>query len=218
MPEGALTENLLNGQVIRKCIAKNARSWFEYARDTRGRIVENGDIRVVVGWDKVCSWGIATSTSTSGQSVTLAFRVNDETRTSRVYRWECMGSGSGRVGPHEDEIADLRQEDDSAPQNQCVFVRTMNFSVAGGMGDDCSTTAVPFDPMSVDEKGPRGQPSSGSTVSKYGRSSSMRGGSGHESIKFDTIERGVRRSMILSSVVTLFLRLFTRRHRFINVC
>ena len=199
MPEGALTQNLLNGQVIQDCIAKNATSWYKYARD-RGRIVENGDIRVVVGWDKVCSWGIATSTSTSGQSTSLAFRVDHEVGTSRVYRWECIGSGSGRVGPEEDEIADLRQEGGGAPQNQCVFVRTMNFSFAGDIGDDYSATAVHL-PMSDKAKGPKGQHNSGSRFS-HGQSSSMRGGSrGHESVKFATTERGVRCSVMLGLLV-----------------
>jgi len=55
MPDSALTEDLLNGQVIRDCIAENARAWYEYARRRRGRIVQNGEIRVV-GWDKVRPW------------------------------------------------------------------------------------------------------------------------------------------------------------------
>ena len=187
MPEGALTENLLNGQVIRKCIAKNARSWFKYARD-RGRIAENGDIRVVVGWDKVCSWGIATSTSTSGQSISLAFKANDEAGTSRVYHWECIGSGSGRVGPHEDEIADLRRGDDVAPQNQCVFVRTMNFSLVGDIGDDHSATAVH---PSVSDKAKVSTGQQGRRVTSRGQSSSLTGDS------YDITERGVRCSVRL---------------------
>ena len=194
MPEGALTQNLLNCQVIRKCIEKNARTWFEYARDTRGRIVKDGDIRVVVGWDKVCSWGIATSTSTSGQSVSLAFKINDEAGISRVYCWQCIGSGSGRVGPQEDEIADLRREGDAAPQNQSVFVRTMNFSFAGDIGDDYSATTVP---VSVTEKGSKGEHSSGSRVSPRHQSSSMGGTHGRQSANFGTTERGVRFSVIL---------------------
>ena len=196
MPEGALTQNLLNSQIIRKCIEKNATNWFEYARDTRGRIVKNGDIRVVVGWDKVCSWGIATSTSTSGRSVSLAFKVDDETGISRVYRWQCNGSGSGRVGPQEDEIADLRQEGDAAPQNQSVFVRTMNFSLAGDiLGNDYSATSVP---VSVKAMGSRGQHSSRGRVSSRRQSNSTKGClHGRQSVKFNTTERGVRCSVIL---------------------
>ena len=204
MPEGALTQNLLNSQVIRKCIAKNARSWFEYARDTRGRIVENGDIRVVVGWDKVCSWGIATSKSTSGQSVSLAFKVDDKAGSSRVYCWECIGSGGGRVGPHEDEIADLRQKGEGVPQNQCVFVRTMDFSLAGDIGDDFSATAVHL-PVSDKTKGSKAQQSSGTKVSSRSQSSSLKGGShDRESVKFDTTERGVRCSVIPSLLVKFY--------------
>ena len=194
MPEGALTQNLLNDQVIRQCIEENGRSWFEYARDTRKRNVKDGDIRVVVGWDKVCSWGIATSTSTSGQSVSLAFKVNDEAGISRVYRWQCVGSGSGRVGPQEAEIAGLVQEGDAAPQNQSVFVRTMNFNLAGDIRDDYSAATTV--PVSVKTKGSRGQHSSGSRVSPRHQSSSMGGTHGRQSANFGTTERGVRFSVI----------------------
>jgi len=38
--------------------------WYKYnTTDKRGRPVENGDIRIVVGCDKVSSWGIATLAS-----------------------------------------------------------------------------------------------------------------------------------------------------------
>jgi len=209
MPEGALTEDLLNGQVIRDCIAKNARAWYEYARRLRGRIVQNGEIRVVVGWDKVRSWGIATSTCTNGQSASLEFKINDEPGTSRSYCWQCIGSGSGRVGPPEDENFDLRGENHATPQNQCVFVRTMNFTLAGHIWDDYSATAVQQEPVSHQdnsqglssthhsEGGGTGNSSSGVASSRH-QHSSVRGGSHTlQSVTFDAREPGVRCTLIL---------------------
>jgi len=182
MPEGASTQDLLNEYVIRNCIAQNARSWYEYATGPRGRMIRNGEmLGVVVGWDKVCSWGIATSTCTSGQSVSLEFKT-DESGTSQAYRWDCTGSASVRVGPQDGEISDLRQENGTAPQNQCVFVRTMNFSLAGAILDDYSVTSMQHVPVSGMDSfrglaptsrrssrgGSRGQQRSGSSVSSMG--------------------------------------------------
>jgi len=221
MPEGASTENLLNEQVVRNCIAKNARAWYEYARGPRGRIVQNGDIRVVVGWDKVCSWGIATSTCASGQSVSLVFKIDDDSEagTSRAYRWDCIGSASVRVGPLYDEISDLMQENNPAPQNQSVFVRTMNFTLAGAIWDDYSPTAVqrvlasgrgnPRGSATTHRRTRgRGQYTSGSGVSLYSQSSSVQG-SLHtpQSVIFDMTEHGVRYTM-LAFWLTICLHIF----------
>jgi len=210
MPDGALTEDLLNDQIIRKCIADNARTWYEYARCRRHRTVQNGEIRVVVGWDKARSWGIATSTCTSGQSASLTFKINDETGTSRAYCWQCIGSGSGRVGPPEDEISDLRGENDATPQNQCVFVRTMNFTLAGHIWDDFSASAVQQEPVSLQDNlqgpasthhnagGGTGNSSSGVASSQHHQSSSVHGGSHTlQSVTFDVTEPGVRYTVML---------------------
>jgi hypothetical protein len=133
MPDGALTQDLLNELQIHQYISENIRNWYNYARNERGRNIKIGDIRVVIGVDKVKSWGIATSTCDSGQSASLTFKLENQ---SRSYRWDCTG-GSGRVGPDEIEINDLIQND-MIPQNQCVFVRTMNFTLSGKTEDDSS--------------------------------------------------------------------------------
>jgi hypothetical protein len=103
---------------------------------TRGRDVKNGDIRVVVGVDKVSSWGIATSACNTGQTASYVFK-HDPTH---AYKWDCIG-GSGRVGPQKSEIHDLI-EDNAVPQNQCVFVRTINFTLSGKMWNDFPSEAV----------------------------------------------------------------------------
>jgi hypothetical protein len=126
MPKGAETQDLLNKWGLGHFISRNAREWFRYARYTRGRNVENGGIRVVVGVDKVSSWGIATSTCNTGQTASFVFK-RDSTHT---YRWDCIG-GSGRVGPQKGEIQDLMEDDGiTTPQNQCAFVRTMNCTLS----------------------------------------------------------------------------------------
>jgi len=141
MPDGALTQNLLNLESVREYVAANASQWYKYAIRKRGRTIRNGDIRIVVGCDMASSWGIATLASGIEQTVRLEFRGSYYGAASRAFSWECIGtSGHGRVGPQEAELRDLRQENDVIPlQNQCVFVRTMNLTLSG---ETWSDTAV----------------------------------------------------------------------------
>jgi hypothetical protein len=136
MPDGAATQDLLNTWVIRDTISSNAEDWYEYARRRRGRDVKNGDIRVIVGVDKVSSWGIATSACNTGQTASYVFKHDP----NHNYKWDCIGGG-GRVGPHESELLGLI-EDNTVPQNQCVFLRTINFTFSGKMWKNFPSEAV----------------------------------------------------------------------------
>ena len=197
MPKGATTQNLLNTWLVRQIVIRNAKVWYQYATYTRGRNVKDGDIRVVVGFDKVTSWGMATSTCNSGQTASFVLKHD----STHVYRWDCIG-GSGRVGPQKDEIDDLRVEG-TAPQNQCVFVRTLNFTVSGEIWDDSPSAAVQqldhgsnrFDHRDPASGGSRGGPSgaSGSGSTSSGRPHSTMPGSldCKKSVKFAPVEVGV---------------------------
>ena len=89
MPDGATTEDLMNHELVQKYIAKNAQSWYTYIREERGRKVKNGDIRLVIGFDKVASWGIATFASSVEEQVRLEFKTNDSDQAaSRAYSWK----------------------------------------------------------------------------------------------------------------------------------
>jgi len=135
MPDGAITEDLVCRKSIKKYLAKNAETWYEFVSEVCGLDVDNGDIRLVIGFDKVSSWGIATSSCSVGERVRLEFKnISD---ISQTYTWHCAGShgGSGRVGPCNREmqgIISLQEADRSPPlQNQCVFLRTLNFDLSG---------------------------------------------------------------------------------------
>ena len=131
MPDGALSQDLLNRKSLNKYIAKNAKQWYEYTTNTRGREIDNGDIRVVVGVDKVSSWGIATFASNAEERVRLEFKGTDDRAVTKTYMWNCAGA-CGRVGPLEEEMRGLSQEtDENLLRNQSVFVRTLNFSLSG---------------------------------------------------------------------------------------
>ena len=127
MPDGATSQDLLNTRGFRDTILRNAEDWYEYARVTRGRSLKNGDIRVVVGIDKVSTWGIATSACSTGRTASYAFKRDP----IHAYKWDCSG-GSGRVGPQKGDLI----EGGAIPENQCVFVRTINFTLSEGVWND----------------------------------------------------------------------------------
>ena len=141
MPDGALSEDLRHYKLVEKYIADNAKSWYEYVEsDDCGMPTENGDIRVVVGMDKVSSWGMATFENVEEP---LQFEFKDDGRGSHAptYKWERIVAG--RAGPPEEEIRDLLQgPDTSSLRNQCVFVRTLNVSVAGKVRDELAVYEV----------------------------------------------------------------------------
>jgi len=199
MPDGATTEDLLNHKLVKKYIAKNAESWYTYIKEERGREVENGDIRLVVGFDKVASWGIATFASTTvEQQVRLEFKTNDSDQAaSRTYTWNCVGGGSGRVGPDEEEMDDLRMPNDpsateSKLKNQTVFVRTLNFNLNGEAWDDLTIHKIRSSDRSNNDFGPPShqQPPSGRSGGKSS-SGSEDSHSGQGNVNFEAAQFGL---------------------------
>jgi len=129
MPNGSTATNLYNTRLVEEYMHKNAEHWYRYVIHRRGRRVENGDIRIVVGCDKVSSWGIATLASSLEACTRLEFRGIRDPTTS--HSWSCFGAANGRVGPHDEEMQGLRTETNTAPiRNQCVFVRTLNATMS----------------------------------------------------------------------------------------
>jgi hypothetical protein len=205
MPDGATTQNLLNTWLVRQTIIRDARAWYRYARYARGRNVKDGDIRVVVGFDKVTSWGIATSTCNTGQTASFVLKHD----STHLYRWDCIG-GSGRVGPQKDEIDGLI-EDNAVPQNQCVFVRTLNFTFSGDIWDDLTSEALQqIDPdLSGFEDRDSASSNQGGSGGGHGSSGSGTNTSSgqpgamscplqyKQSVKFDPVEFGVGLAVIL---------------------
>ena len=134
MPNGATSRDLRNTLSLKQYIHENAKHWYKYAISTLGRQVENGDIRIVVGCDKVLSWAIGTVANNTGGRARLEFRsIDSSSRDSTTFgTWNCLGAANGRVGPHYEEMRDLRAKANAPIQNQCTFVRTMNITVSKG--------------------------------------------------------------------------------------
>ena len=97
-------------------------SWYQYAKN-RGRELHNGNIVVVYRCDKASSWGIATFSSTEGQTTSLTFKEANGDQPV-TYGWVCNGTANTqmRVGPSSDENIDIP----GVVNNQCVFLHTLN--------------------------------------------------------------------------------------------
>jgi len=202
MPDGSTSQDLRNTRGIRETISRKAQGWYTYARQTRGRAdANNGHIRVVVGVDKVSSWGMATSASNTGQTASFVFKRD----WSHFYRWDCIG-GNGRAGPNQSEISDLINTN-ASPQNQCVFLRTINFTLSGEMWNNLPSEVVeqvhqgsshfgdPERPNNQRES--KGQSSSDRDTSSSHQSGSIPESHCTQSVQFDPVELEVSRLTLL---------------------
>ncbi|KAF9533806.1 hypothetical protein CPB83DRAFT_409637 [Crepidotus variabilis] len=158
MPYGATSHDLTNRRLLQDYMSKNLEQWYIYANHERGRQARNGDIRLVYGCDKASSWGIATfkyeqgSGNLSGTHVAKRIHFKPAGSTSKsnteiatAFTWSSMGGESGRVGPSDKVMKGLYAHlalnaeafrhpvygyDDVAIENQSVFLRTLNATLA----------------------------------------------------------------------------------------
>ena len=131
MPQGAYHEDLKNISRFRNYALKHAESWYEYANGPCGREIGNGELHMVTGCDKTTSWGIATyshlqSKRPEGSMMLLSFEaVGNERHGRQPYAWDCKGEVEARVGPEDEELANLGVQDSAPPRNQCTFIRSI---------------------------------------------------------------------------------------------
>ncbi|KJA14914.1 hypothetical protein HYPSUDRAFT_95571, partial [Hypholoma sublateritium FD-334 SS-4] len=65
LPKGSDSSKLLNTRSFNEYLAANVESWYCYTNGPRGREAKNGDLRLVMGWDKAKAWGICTFSRSS---------------------------------------------------------------------------------------------------------------------------------------------------------
>ncbi|KDR78572.1 hypothetical protein GALMADRAFT_1256679 [Galerina marginata CBS 339.88] len=135
MPCGSNSEDIASIFSLRKYVATHADAWYRHIITELGREVQNGDVRLVTGWDKTKAWGMATFSKTTAQQepLLLQFKPIGEGNADMAYGWDYSGSANARAGPGAEEIEELRMAD--PPQdgiqynNQTLFVRTLNVNL-----------------------------------------------------------------------------------------
>ena len=143
MPQGAYSKDLKNIRKFREYASIHAKSWYLYAKGTRGMTVGNGKLHLVTGCDKTTSWGIATyshlpSKRPEDNVSLLRFNPVDNERQSRhvlyrTYEWDYEGATEAKSGPEEEEIM---VNGSVPPQNQCTFIRSFTPALGDGVWKD----------------------------------------------------------------------------------
>lgn len=112
-------------------------SWYKFMMAERPNL-RNGDIRVVVGSMKTCSWGRVVFTRDfaytrpEADNFRLEFEYFNETQHRTRHRWEKHGDALhidvGAGGPTNADEADLRSPSspDAKFANQTLFLQTIN--------------------------------------------------------------------------------------------
>ncbi|KAF8802564.1 hypothetical protein BYT27DRAFT_7112072, partial [Phlegmacium glaucopus] len=153
MPRGARSENLGNYARFREYATANIDDWYKFVNGPRGREAKNGDVRLVTGFDKTTSWGIATFVNqTKHNTFHLRFGPSEEASLTTTYAWEYSGAAAEvRAGPDSSENDELRRDSDPPDvqfENQCLFVRTLNVTLADDVWVDIHSSlgSVHVDP------------------------------------------------------------------------
>ena len=178
MPRGARSEDLGNFAKFREYAAANVADWYKFVNGPRGREAKNGDVRLVVGFDKTTSWGIATFVNQTQQnrdrdSCRLKFGPSEGDSAS-TYTWsEYSGVADVRAGPDSDESDELRIDSDPPDvrfENQCLFLRTLNVTLTDDVWADIHSTlgSVHVDPRHVRDQSVSNRPHSRSTCTDSG--------------------------------------------------
>ncbi|KJA14911.1 hypothetical protein HYPSUDRAFT_412822 [Hypholoma sublateritium FD-334 SS-4] len=136
IPNGSDSCKLLNVTRFKDYLAANVESWYYYANGPRGREAKNGDLRLVIGWDKAKAWGMATFSRSSNAATSIRLDFKPSEQAGRTYKWEYSGMAEGKTGPSSREIASLRrasEPEDVTFTNQCLFIRTINHLLPNGV-------------------------------------------------------------------------------------
>jgi hypothetical protein len=127
---------------MRTFATQHAASWYKYINGPRGRGLANGELYLVTGYEKACSWGMA-SYYANPEEFGLAFKLTARADTNE-YRW----SGTpGQRNPSRKKAYDRpRTRDD--PLNHTVFVHGLSISLGTGIWSRLVGT-VPVETSSI---------------------------------------------------------------------
>jgi hypothetical protein len=87
MAKGVTSEDLLNRHAIERYVKDNAKLWYNYVINKCGRAIDNGDIRIVVGCDKVSSLNC---NFCKQRRTTSASRMPLSHESTRSYSCDCV--------------------------------------------------------------------------------------------------------------------------------
>jgi hypothetical protein len=137
MPEDVYVVKIQNQERIRAYVSKHIVTWYAFVRQTLGRDITNGDLRVVYGYRKSTAFGIAAISTAKKQTETrLRFSESDgwARQSGYKYRWIQAGAADVKTGPEYRESAELMYPaygtSRTLPENQCLFISTLDVKLS----------------------------------------------------------------------------------------
>ena len=113
LPYGSNSEDLGNKKKLQDYLSVHGEEMYRCALNQHGRIINNGDLRVITGYDKTTNWGMAafsnSSDRTDTESFCLKFRPKDPGVGGRIHSWESSGSAEVKAGPDMRAIVAFRR-------------------------------------------------------------------------------------------------------------
>ncbi|KIM38053.1 hypothetical protein M413DRAFT_448086 [Hebeloma cylindrosporum] len=147
IPEGVTSRDVIDVSCFRKYIAENATGWYKSVNEIGGRRATNGDLRLVVGWDKCRSWSRFVSSC-----VTVHIPDNTMGTAGSVSRHGMDYRGGGKGVLRRTPVGSSQEEE--IYQNQTLFLRTLNISVCDDiwskLAEDCRRHIEPSMPPCPD--------------------------------------------------------------------
>ena len=184
MPVGAISEDVTNELAFKKYASTHAEHWYRYIK-SRGRDVENGDVRLVTGYHKTSRWCMATFSDSTANEQPFLLELNHVTETNmgKIYEWKHCGTAQVRTGPGAQEIEDLDPGHEGRHyQNQSLFGRTISATLKKDVWNEL---AEEFDKVEIDDDSKDDAPESsnqGSTGSRRANSSTAPSTSGSANV------------------------------------
>ncbi|KAJ7592794.1 hypothetical protein C8J56DRAFT_482982 [Mycena floridula] len=126
LPDGASRMDLHNRKPFYEMACQNATAWYQYATETRGRMISDDSLYLVTGCDKCTSWGVAAFSETFGavgSTLKLIATGIGGVQGALTYSWEKPTSVAARSGPGY--LPDQGQ----TFLNNCVFLRGFKISL-----------------------------------------------------------------------------------------
>lgn len=123
LPHGSHLKKLRNVDSMRRFATQHAASWYNYINGPRGRGLANGELYLVTGYEKACSWGMASYYATP-EEFGLAFKLTARA-DNKEYRW----SGTpGQRNPSRKKAYDRPPARDD-PLNHTIFIHGLSISL-----------------------------------------------------------------------------------------
>lgn len=131
IPEEIRTARVHVTVTLRTYVEKNIVAWYEFVKQTLGRDLANGELRVVYSCRKSAGFGIATAFNADRQENThLTFSVDSTWSdiSGCPYRWSHTGSAEVKAGSSQQEYSDFLSA--NPVRNQCLFISTIDTKVS----------------------------------------------------------------------------------------